>query len=161
MKLAIVKQGTTGLFKYASSLFSKCDLCLLFSSTTEGRHAGMYTECASHRGSLLHTMSLLFLTSFLFVCMHAYECAGADTCVHMCIAQRRILGRKELSLYRKPHHLDQAGWSHSWNFATSQCWSYSHMKLCLSFFFFSYIYRCWVFFLLLKIYSFVIQYVLM
>lgn len=51
-----------------------------------------------HRASLSHTMSLLFLTSFLFMCVHAYECAGADARVHTCVGQRRILGRKDLTV---------------------------------------------------------------
>lgn len=67
MKLAIVKQGTTGLFRYASVLFSKCDLY-----TTERRHAGMYSECACYLVAIgpYFTYHVSFLTSFLFVCMH-------------------------------------------------------------------------------------------
>lgn len=39
------------------------------------------------------------------VCVHACEWAGADARVHTCIDQRRMLGRQDLSLDRKPKHL--------------------------------------------------------
>lgn len=98
MKLAIVKQGTTGLFRYASVLFSKCDLY-----TTERRHAGMYSGVCLLPGGHWALLYIPCLFSHQFsVCVHAY--AGADSGVHTCIDQRRMLGRQDLSLDRKPQH---------------------------------------------------------
>lgn len=87
MKLAIVKQGTTGLFRYTSSLFSECDLCTLFSSTTERRYEGMYTECACQQAAIgphFHIPCLFHFSPVFYVCvcMHMSVQVQMPMCTH-------------------------------------------------------------------------------
>lgn len=84
MKLATVKQGTTGLFRYASGLFSKCD-CTLVSHVPQREGMQGCTRSVPAiwwpLGFTLRTMSLFSPVFWLCACIWMGRCRCS--CAHM------------------------------------------------------------------------------